>query len=92
MSKKDSTMLAAAPSEPTQPIVDEPRERGRLPTTYFVDTEAEGRQMQIAASLEVRNDGTLAFYDDEGAIVAAYHRDQWQRVQSERQSNATASA
>ena len=90
MSKKDAITLMGA--EPEQPIAEEPRERGRLPTTYLVDTLEDDRQTQLASSVDIRNDGTLTFHDDEGAIVAAYHRDHWRRVQSERQSNATPSA
>ena len=80
--------------KPSQPIAEEPSEvkGGRLPTTYLIDTLEDDRQTQLAASVDIRNDGTLTFHDDDGAIVAAYHRDHWRRVQSERQSHATPSA
>ena len=98
MSKKDATTLAAAPPEseatdhPTQPIERPDRDLERLPTTYYIDFPDEDRQTQIAQSFEIRTEGTLVFYDDDGNIVAAYHGDHWVRVQTKRQSDATPSA
>ena len=86
MAQKNATAETPAPA-PTHPEL-----LAKLPTTYLVDTLEDDRQTQLAASVDVRNDGTLTFHDDDGAIVAAYHRDHWRRVQSERQSHATPSA